>query len=213
MKVFANSVLIFSALLFAAAGNAAEEAPLSDEEILTPKVKREDVKPAKIDTEDFEVGVFGGIYSIEDFGTNVVVGARLSFHITDTFFVQASGGQTKGDKTAIEELLNTEFLTDEERTLTYYNLAFGYKIFPGEAFVGANWAYVSSFYVIAGAGNTEFGDEDRFTINAGFGYNLLITDWLAVQFDFKDHIFEQDLLGVEKTTHNLELSGGFSVFF
>jgi hypothetical protein len=36
---------------------------------------------------------------------------------------------------------------------------------------------------------------------------------VAFRVDFRDHLFDIDLLGEEKTTHNLEASIGVTVFF
>ncbi|HYQ72154.1 MAG TPA: outer membrane beta-barrel domain-containing protein, partial [Gammaproteobacteria bacterium] len=68
-------------------------------------------------------------------------------------------------------------------------------------------------YIIAGAGNTEFADDSHFTVNAGAGYRFLLNDWIALHLDFRDHIFDSDLLGNDKTTHNLEGTGGVTIFF
>jgi hypothetical protein len=45
------------------------------------------------------------------------------------------------------------------------------------------------------------------------GYRLLMTDSVALHVDFRDHLFDIDLLGEEKTAHNLEAHIGFTVFF
>ena len=67
--------------------------------------------------------------------------------------------------------------------------------------------------MIGGVGNTSFAGDDRFMINVGVGYRFLVTDWLAVHVDMRDHIFNIDLLGDDKTAHNLETHGGVTVFF
>ena len=51
------------------------------------------------------------------------------------------------------------------------------------------------------------------TLSIGAGYRLLLNDWLAAHFDVRDHVFEIDLLGSNKTTHNLETGLGVTVFF
>ena len=86
-------------------------------------------------------------------------------------------------------------------------------VFPGESFVAGRWAFKGGLYVIAGAGSTEFGGDDRFTINAGVGYRLIATDWLALHIDVRDHYFESDLLGTMEDKHNIEFSGGLTYFF
>ena len=104
-------------------------------------------------------------------------------------------------------------LSDSERTLTYYNLNVGYNILPGEGFVGEGRAYNTALYISAGLGSTSFAGDDRFTVNFGAGYRFLLNDSIALHVDFRDHLFDIDLLGEEKTAHNLEGSLGVTWFF
>ena len=97
--------------------------------------------------------------------------------------------------------------------LTYYDLGFGYNLFPGEVYVGRRRAFNSAFYVTAGVGATHFAGDDRFTVTMGAGYRLLLNDWLAAHLDIRDQVFDIDLLGSNKTSHNLETSLGVTVFF
>ena len=55
--------------------------------------------------------------------------------------------------------------------------------------------------------------DDRFTVNFGLGMRLMPLDWLAVHADIRDHVFDIDLLGQEKTSHNLEAHLGVTFFF
>lgn len=186
----------------------------SDEQVVRPEIKRREVTEDAIDTEDFEVGAWGGIMSIEDFGSNPVYGLRGTYHVTEDIFLEATYGVTSGDETSFERLSGAaNILTDSERDLDYYNLSFGFNIFPGESFVGKRWAFTSAFYLIGGIGNTSFAGDDMLTWNAGFGYKVLLNDWLALRVDARDHVFDLDLLGEKRTTHNLEFSGGLSIFF
>ncbi|HEX7764805.1 MAG TPA: outer membrane beta-barrel domain-containing protein, partial [Cellvibrio sp.] len=52
------------------------------EQVITPDIKRRQIKEDDLDTENFELGVFYGFLSIEDFGTNGVAGFALAYHIT-----------------------------------------------------------------------------------------------------------------------------------
>jgi outer membrane beta-barrel protein len=193
-----------------------DEAPPPSSEppgqVVDPQVERLEVKEAKIDREDFEIGVFAGLMSIEDFGTDGVFGVRLAYHITEGFFVEASAGQSEAGLTSFEVLSGGAPLFDD-RTLTYYNLNLGYNILPGEVFVGESRAYNTNFYLIAGLGSTKFADDDRFTANFGAGFRMLLTDSLSLHVDFRDHLFDIDILGREKVTHNFEATVGVAFFF
>src|SRR5262245_56973404 len=60
-----------------AAGEAVEP---KDQPIIEPQVERREVHRTRIDTEDFEIGAYVGILSIEDFESNAVFGARLAYN-------------------------------------------------------------------------------------------------------------------------------------
>jgi outer membrane beta-barrel protein len=183
-------------------------------QVIDPEVERREIKEPAIDREDFEIGGYVGIMSVEDFGTDVSYGARLAYHITEGFFVEGTVGQTEAGLTSFEELSGgARLITDSQRTLTYYNLSLGYNILPGEVFIGEGHAYNTNLYLIAGLGSTRFAGDDRFTVNVGAGYRFLLTDSIALHIDFRDHLFDIDLLGEEKTVHNLEGHLGLTVFF
>jgi outer membrane beta-barrel protein len=181
-------------------------------QIIDPQVERREIKEPAIDREDFEVGAFAGIMNIEDFGSDAVYGVRIAYHVTEGFFVEATLGQSEASLTSFELLSGGARLFDD-RTLTYYNLNLGYNVLPGEVFVGEGRAYNTNFYLIAGLGSTKFADDDRFTVNFGAGFRFLFTDSIAFHVDFRDHLFDIDILGREKTTHNLEGTIGMTVFF
>lgn len=182
--------------------------------VIEPDVERRQIEPPRIDTEDFEVGILIGQVSVEDFGVNTVSGARFAYHVTEGFFVEVAAGQADTELTSFERLSGAaQLLTDAEREYSYYNVSLGYNIFPGEHFIGKNRAMNTQTYVIGGVGKTTFAGDDRFTINFGIGMRVMPLDWLAVHGDIRDHVFDIDLLGQEKTSHNLEATLGVTFFF
>ena len=183
-------------------------------QVIEPEVERREIREPEIDTEDFEIGAFAGIMSVEDFGSDLVYGVRLAYHVTEGFFVEGSVGRTEPGLTSFEVLSGgARLISDSERTFTYYNLNLGYNILPGEVFIGEKRAFNTNLYLIAGLGSTRFAGDDRFTVNFGAGYRFLLTDSIALHLDFRDHLFDIDLLGEEKTAHNLEGHIGVTVFF
>ncbi|MDH4126024.1 MAG: outer membrane beta-barrel domain-containing protein [Gammaproteobacteria bacterium] len=183
-------------------------------QVIDPQVERREIREPAIDREDFEVGAFVGIMSIEDFGSDVVYGVRFAYHVTEGFFVETTVGQTEAGLTSFEILSGgAPIISDSERTYTYYNLNVGYNLLPGEGYIGEGRAYNTNFYLIAGLGSTTFAGDDRFTVNFGAGYRFLLNDSVALHLDFRDHLFDIDILGEDKTTHNLEGHLGVTVFF
>ena len=182
--------------------------------VIDPDIDRREIKRAKIDKENFEISAYAGLISIEDFGTNTVYGGRVAFHVTEDFFLEAAYGVSDGEETSFELLSgDAVLLTDTEREYTYYNASLGWNVFPGEVFLWRNRAFSSNLYVIAGVGSTEFAGDDRFTVNVGAGFRLLMNDAFALRLDVRDHLFDIDLLGTDKTAHNIEYHLGLSFFF
>ena len=195
-------------------GIAPDSGPAADGAVIDPDVARRDIDPPKIDTDDFEIGAYVGLMSVEDFETNASYGVRLDYHITEKFFVEGNYGQTTVGESSFEKLSGgAQLLPDDQRELTFYDLSVGYNLLPGEAFVGRNRAFNGALYVQAGAGNTDFAGDSHFTLMLGAGYRMLLWRAMAMHVDFRDHIFDSDLLGSSKTTHNIELSLGLSFFF
>lgn len=182
------------------------------EQVIKPEITRRDVKVPAIDSENLEITGFAGVLNSEDFGSSLVYGARLAYHVTEDLFVEGTFGKSTVSDEAFRNFAISLF-PDEEEDLYYYNLSLGFNAFPGEVFLGKDRVWSSSIYLITGVGNTHFNDEDFFTINAGFGVKLIPIDWISIRLDVRDHIFSSDLLGESKTTHNLEFTGNLGFFF
>jgi len=214
-------VLLLSGLAVAASGCSVfgrDAAPPEDAgasaPVISPEVERREVKTPKIDTENFEVGGYAGIISVEDFGTATLYGARGKYHVTESLFLEGTWGTSDDLGLTSAEVLAGFDLLGGDRKYEYYDISLGYALFPGETFIGSNWAFNSAFYLIGGAGQTSLGPDDYFTLTFGAGYQVLVTDWLALDFGVRDHLFDLEITtGTSKSTHNIELTMGINVFF
>lgn len=216
MESWICRLLLMVSLVSVAPLSVAAESDNEEEEstVIEPEIKRSKLKVSEIDTENFEVGAFAGFMSVEDFGVNPSYGFTTSYHVTEDVFFQLSYGQTDTEETSFERLSGSaQLLTDEQRELSYYNLAIGWKILPGEAFVGRSVAFNTSFYALLGAGSTEFAGDDRFSLMFGGGYKILFTDFFSVHFDVRNHMFDLELLSEEQTITNMEFTIGVTGFF
>ena len=208
--VVAGAIGAPSAVLAQDAVGASADAP----QVVEPRVARRDVSTPAIDTENFEAGLFIGTVSIEDFGSSFLYGGRIAYHFTEDVFAEASIGSAKAGTTSYEDLSGSaQLLTNSERQYTYYDLALGWNALPGEVFLGGKHAMPSAVYATLGVGSTRFGGDDHFTLTPGAGFRLLVTDWLAAHLDARDQMFDSDLLGKTKLTHNLQFSISLTAFF
>ena len=191
----------------------AEESP-GEPSIVEPQVTRREVKTPKIKAKDFELGGYYGALSIQDFGVNQVYGVRAAYHVTEDLFVEAFVARSKAGTTSLEDVFpDVTVVSNSGRYFTYYDLDLGYNVLPGEIFLGRGRAFNSALYVTFGVGDVHFANQDHFALNLGVGERLLITDWLAVHLDVRDHVFETDLTGRTKNVDNLEAIFGLTAFY
>ena len=183
-------------------------------QVIDAEIERREIKRVAIDTEDFEIGPYTGLLSIQDFDSDVLHGVRAAWHITEDFFFECNYGRSRGSLTSYEKLSGgAPLFEDSERDYSFYNVSLGWNILPGEIFILDDHALKSDFYLIGGAGSTDFLDDSFFTMTIGAGYRLLINDWITWRIDVRDHIFDRDAFGEEQTTNNIELSTGITFFF
>lgn len=213
-----GTALLTSVLALAPLGGAhaqSSDASATPVQVIEPDIKPRSISEADLDTEFFEVGAFAGMLSIDNFSTEPVYGVSAAFHATEDFFLQFNYGMSEAGLTSFEELSgsNVRLLTDDDRDYSYYDFLVGYNIFPGEIFFNDSLTFNSAFYLVGGVGNTEFGGESNFTTVLGTGFRIVLLDWLTVHVDFRDHMFNSDLIRESQLTHNIELSSGFTLFF
>jgi outer membrane beta-barrel protein len=186
----------------------------AQEQVIQPQLERRDVKVPHIGANDFEMGYYSGILSMENFSAESVKGVRLAYHVTEDFFLEgAYARSTISDEFFRSRAFPITGFDSEQEDLTYYNLSLGFNVLPGEIFIGHRWAMASAFYIIGGIGTTSFANENYSTFKFGGGYRILLTDWLAMHIDMRDYVFDSDLLGQNKRTNNFEATVGIAVFF
>ncbi|MGO9513363.1 MAG: outer membrane beta-barrel domain-containing protein [Steroidobacteraceae bacterium] len=192
----------------------AVEEPQAEPSIVEPQVTRREVKTPKIKAKDFEAGAYFGALSIQDFGVNPVYGVRAAFHVTEDFFLEGFVARSKAGQSSLEEEFpEITVVSNSGRQFTYYDLDVGYNVLPGEIFLGRGRAFNSALYVTVGMGDVRFAEQDQFALNFGVGYRVLITDWLAMHLDVRDHVFESTLFGVDKNVDNVEATLSLTTFF
>ncbi|PUA28408.1 MAG: outer membrane beta-barrel domain-containing protein [Cellvibrio sp. 79] len=183
-------------------------------QIIAPDIKRRTIKEDDLDSENFEMGAFFGLLSVEDFGANDVQGITFAYHVTEDLFVEAAYAVSKTEKTSYELLSGgVELLTEDQRDISYYNVSLGYNFLHGQVYISDKWSFNNHFYLTLGGGNTDFAEKDYFTTTIGAGLRFYATDWFALDLSMRGHSFEHELFGETKRVTNLESRLGLSLFF
>ncbi|WP_370979996.1 outer membrane beta-barrel domain-containing protein [Agaribacterium sp. ZY112] len=185
---FQHVLLSFSLLLAALSGHA------------------QDARP-NLDNELFEFGVDAGVLAIQDFNTELAAGFNATFHGSEDFFLQFNYLTADAGYSAFENSQGPYFEGDDRR-FTHYDLLLGYNLLAGELYPSEGVSTLSNLYLVAGVGNNSFGGEESFGASLGLGYKLGLTRRLNLRFDFRDHIYQSDLIKNDATTHNTQLSIG-----
>ncbi|WP_240223047.1 outer membrane beta-barrel domain-containing protein [Rheinheimera hassiensis] len=179
-----------------------------------PDINQSSISENVLDSENWLLGLRGGMINIEDFGSSALGALQLSYHINEDFYLSAEYAMAKAGRTSFEELSGAApLLTDSEREWRYYGAHVGYMLLPGEVFLNRNYAMNSGLSVFAGGGNVDFAGDKVFALQLGSQFRLYATDWLALELTFSDYIFETTILARSKTTHNLSLALGVAVYF
>ncbi len=170
----------------------------------------------RINSELFDIGVTTGIINIEDFPSEFIVGANITFKASENFFLQYNYVQASVSNSAFEN--NPAFTTldlGDDRDFTHFDLLVGYNIFQGEFFASEDRAHLSSLYVVGGVGDTDFGGEDDFTYTIGVGYQIEFFRRYLLRFDYRDYIYQTSLVvgDDEDTVHNTQISVGLGYLF
>ncbi len=165
-----------------------------------------------IDRDDIELGLFAGNLALEDFETAQVSGLLVNYHFSEYLFIESRYASADIPTNAINSFFNI-FNPDSKLPLNYYSLGLGLNTFTGEAVLNRKRSVQSTTYVTAAVGSTEFLERRFFTIQLGAGLMLTPLESWNIKFEIQDLIFEQDIFGVAKQTHNLALQTGLSLRF
>jgi len=181
-----------------------------------PEIKRREVVTPNLDTDNFEIGALVSLLSVQDFTVEPRLSMHFTYHLNESYFLEGSFGQADIGISAAEG--NTPAF--EDRSYTDYHLSFGWNILPGEAYFGTakkgnKRTYNQNFYLLGGAGVTNFANDNAMTLHLGGGYRVLLTDKLAVRFEAKDFItsIDEQFVGNRGRQHNLTIGVGASLFF
>jgi len=207
---------VYSNVLF-----AQESGPVK---VIEPKEKPKPAKPAMIDSEKIQLGLYSGFVAVEDFSTNYLNGLSLTYLLSDKYAVFLNYGASDVGRSTYEisqsegEGDEVNFLSKSQRQFSYITLSGAYKLFTSRSFLGANHKFDSDIYMVAGLGTMKYAGASNTGISLGSSYRVVLTDWMVMSFDFRDHIFNaKDVYhaGEERTrlTHNIEFNVGLNALF
>lgn len=198
--------VLSAALVLASSASFAQNRPIK---IIEPQTPTEAAKSAAIDTEHFEIGINLGLLSVEDFNTNPMFNVWGNYYINEKFFAYVGYGSSK-TKTS-----NAEGVYDfnPDKTFNFSSIGVGYRVLEGRSFWGKNRKYNTGVFAVAGIEQVDFAEEAGTGFMIGLSHKTVLTDFLALNIDLKDHIVNRTFVGEDKMTQNIEFTIGLSTFF
>lgn len=167
----------------------------SKDKNIRPEIKQQEFKPAKIDTENFEVIAYIGTYDFEGFDVRPIYGVKGSFHLNQTFFLDIDYGNTSIKGRTIPSTPSTAI----DESVIRYDAGLGINLMQGQVFWGKGEAFTNQLYVKYSLGKLDIDSQKNSLKSIGLGIRLLHpNDTLSMQ------------IGVNKD--NIEGSGGLSNF-
>jgi len=205
-------VIIASGLLFFASSFApAAAAPLKKDRVDVFQLKSVTKKRRHELTPQFSVSLN------DSFVQSMMVGLAYTFHITEGFAFELSGGyaftfetQTVTDlRNGIDPSQPGNVIKPQVSKLQI--LAFGHLVWTplvGKFKIGKSIVDFD-IYLVGGAGYVRTNRDNLVGASFGFGWRVFLAKWLAMRLDLRDAIFGQELLGRSVLTHNLFFTIGF----
>lgn len=182
---------------------------------ITPEKKAPKINSAQIDTERFELGAYAGFLSIENFDVNSLIGLQGTFHINSRLMANVYYGQSDSARARFEREVgdDSNFIADREDGFRYVAAGISYNLLNARSFSGSKRKYDSYISIDTAIESVDFAGESNIGLMIGTTYKTVVTDWLTVNINLKDHIVEREFLGESSLTQNLELSIGLNFLF
>ncbi|VUD68842.1 hypothetical protein TDB9533_04201 [Thalassocella blandensis] len=198
--------LISAALMLVSSASFAQNRPIK---IIEPQAPTEAAKSAAIDTEHFEIGINLGLLTVEDFNTNPMYGVWGNYYINEKFFAYVGYGTSDTEKSNAEGV----FDFNPDKTFDFASVGVGYRVLNGRSFWGKNRKYNTGLFAVAGVEQVDFAEDSGTGFMIGLSHKTVLTDYLALNIDLKDHIVSRTFVGEDKMTQNIEFTVGLSTFF
>lgn len=179
--------------------------------VIDPDKRVPEANPAALDTEHFEAGFYTGFLSVEDFNTNPLFGLSLRYYFNPKIIIEGSVATSETEQGNPEALVGEN--VNPDRDFTYINVSAGYRILKGRSFWGKKRKFNSGLYALAGVEQVDFAGDNNTGLLLGFSYKTVLTDWMTINLDFKNHIVERDFIGDDKMTQNTEFAIGINTIF
>src|SRR5258707_1387080 len=163
-----------------------------------------------------EISPMGGWYAGDLYAGAPVYGGAYTFHFSEDLGLEASYMRTQRKNDLIDAFQRANNVPRQLVVAsTPLNLYFGHLLWS-MAYGKMRWLGDGitrfDFYLAAGAGVTDDGSGRGLTGSGGFGLKIYIGKWFGLRLDVRDHILQQEALGVGQIVNDIVATGGVIEF-
>jgi outer membrane beta-barrel protein len=144
------------------------------------------------------------------------VGGMLRFHILDELAISGSYSHYVVSETSasFDNVQNDYSVFPEKKFVRWFaGGEIAYSPIYGKFVLFGSWTVHWNAYIALGAGVTQTGVDDiHFTGTAGLGSRFFLTDWMTLNFELKNHIYQENFKAGDEIVDNLTFQLGFGFF-
>lgn len=164
-------------------------------------------------TNRHEISARGGYFVSDVFDGSAVVGGAYTYHLTEQFAVEASGAYTRLRSRGGNELeRNFAIFEGKSRTALLFSTNLVATPFYAKFQMGGAVARFD-VQVTMGAGVVDSALSSGVAGNAGLGFVFWTGPLVAIRFDLRDYVYQQQLLSQKLWAQDLSATLGVSMFF
>jgi outer membrane beta-barrel protein len=164
-------------------------------------------------TNRHELTAWGGYYVSDLFDGTYIVGGAYTYHMTEDFAVEATGAYTKYTSAGGPELERTfAVLQGKEQPVAIFEALLVWAPLHAKMRVFADSILHFDLYLDAGAGLVDSALLTGVAGTGGLGLKFFMGKATAFRIDFRDHVYEMNLLAQKEIANDLTATLGMSVY-
>jgi len=161
-----------------------------------------------------ELSAMGGVYSADLLSSSYLLEGAYTFHVTEDLGLEAAFAYTRANSQLVRIIENDRgisLIRVDAPVFVYqahllWTLAYGKLRWFGGSITRFD------FFLALGGGITDNQTARGLTFSGGVGFKFYLAKWLALRFDVRDQVLQQEILGESVVVNNVAATLGLSIF-
>jgi outer membrane beta-barrel protein len=164
-------------------------------------------------TNRHELTAWGGYYVSDLFDGTYIVGGAYTYHMTEDFGVEATGAYTRYTSAGGPELERTfAVLQGKDQQVAIFEALLVWAPLHAKMRFFADSIVHFDVFLDAGAGVVDSALSTGVAGVGGLGFKFFMGKATAIRLDFRDHVYQMNLLAQHEIANDLTATLGMSVY-